>query len=63
MNTDISLPTRMREIAMRLADDHHNMRGRYEVAFEGDPKIIQPVVAVSVNRDGAKVLKSVRRPF
>lgn len=63
MNTDNSLPAKMRDIAVRLADDHDRMRGRYEVAFEGDPKIVQPVVAVSVNRDGAKVLMSVRRPF
>lgn len=63
VNTDNSLPARMKEIAGRLADDHHKMRGRYEVSFEGDPKIVQPVVAVSVNRPGASVLMSVRRPF
>jgi hypothetical protein len=63
LNTDNSLPARLREIAERLADDHDRMRGRYEVAFEGDPKIVQPVVAVAIVREGARVLMSVRRPF
>jgi hypothetical protein len=63
INTDNSLPGRMREIAERLADDHQKMRGRYEVAFEGDPLVAQPVVAVTMTRPGAKVLMSVRRPF
>jgi hypothetical protein len=63
INTDNSLPARLREIAGRLADDHDTMRGRYEVAFEGDPKIVQPVVAVAITREGARVLMSVRRPF
>jgi uncharacterized protein (DUF58 family) len=63
MNTDNSLPARMREIAERLADDHDKMRGRYEVAFEGDPKIVQPIVAVAITREGGRVLMSVRRPF
>jgi hypothetical protein len=63
INTDNSLPARMREIAERLADDHDKMRGRYEVAFEGDAKIVQPVVAVAMTRPDARVLMSVRRPF
>jgi hypothetical protein len=63
INTDNSLPARMREIAERLAADHDRMRGRYEVAFEGDPKIVQPVVAVALTREGGRVLMSVRRPF
>lgn len=63
INTDNSLPAKLQAIAEQLADDHFKMRGRYEVAFEGDPKIVQPVVAVTVNRDGATVLMSVRRPF
>jgi hypothetical protein len=63
LNTDNSLPARLREIAERLADDHLKMRGRYEIAFEGDPAIVQPVVAVAVTRQGARVLMSVRRPF
>ena len=53
----------MREIAERLAADHDKMRGRYEVAFEGDPFVIQPVVAVTLTREGGRVLTSVRRPF
>lgn len=63
INTDNSLSARLREIAERLAVDHDKMRGRYEVAFEGDPKIVQPVVAVAITRLGANVLMSVRRPF
>lgn len=63
INTDNSLSARMRDIAERLAADHDKMRGRYEVAFEGDPKIVQPVVAVALTRPGANVLMSVRRPF
>jgi hypothetical protein len=63
INTDNSLPAKLQAIAEELADDHFKMRGRYEVAFEGDPKIVQPVVAVAVNREGASVLMSVRRPF
>jgi hypothetical protein len=63
VNTDNGLPSRMREIAEQLAADHDRMRGRYEVAFEGDPKIVQPIVAVAISRPGASVLMSVRRPF
>ena len=63
INTDHSLPARMKEIAERLAEDHDKMRGRYEVAFEGDPFNVQPVVAVSLTREGGRVLMSVRRPF
>ena len=63
MNTDNSLPARLKQIAERLADDHQKMRGRFEVAFEGDPKVVQPVVAVALARDGGRVLMSVRRPF
>ena len=63
INTDNSLPAKLRSIAVQLGDDHHKMRGRYEVAFEGDPKVIQPVVAVTLTREGSKVLMSVRRPF
>jgi hypothetical protein len=63
MNTDNGLPARMKEIAEQLAADHAKMRGRYEVAFEGDPQIVQPVVAVAITRPDARVLMSVRRPF
>jgi len=63
LNTDNSLPKKLQEIAEQLADDHHKMRGRYEVAFEGNPRIAQPVVAVTITRPGAKVIMSVRRPF
>jgi len=63
LNTDNSLSRKMQQIAESLADDHDKMRGRYEVAFEGDPDITQPVVAVTITRPGARVLMSVRRPF
>jgi uncharacterized protein (DUF58 family) len=63
LNTDNSLPARMRAIAEHLAADHAMMQGRYEVAFEGDPKIVEPVVAVAISREGGRVLMSVRRPF
>jgi hypothetical protein len=63
INTDNSLPARLKEIAQRLGDDHANMANRYEVVYAGDPKIIGPVVNVSVTRDDARIQMSVRRPF
>jgi len=61
--TDTSLPDRLREIANRLADDHQRMMNRYEVAYAGDPKVLEPVIKVLVNRDGVQLQMSVRRPF
>ena len=61
--TDHSLPARLRDIADRLADDHQQMMTRYEVSFAGDAKALEPVVAVTVNRDDVRVQMSVRRPF
>ena len=61
--TDISLPDRLREIANRLADDHQRMMTRYEVAFAGDPTVIEPVIKVAVSRDDVQLQMSVRRPF
>ena len=61
--TDSSLPERLREIADRLADDHQRMMNRYEVAYAGDPKIVEPVIKVAVSRDDVQVQMSVRRPF
>ncbi len=61
--TDHSLPARLRDIADRLADDHQRMMTRYEVSFAGDAKALQPVVAVTVNRDDVRVQMSTRRPF
>jgi hypothetical protein len=39
------------------------MMTRYEVAFSGDAKAIEPVVNISVSRDDVRVRMSVRRPF
>jgi hypothetical protein len=61
--TDTSLPERLREIADRLADDHQRMMHRYEVAYAGDPKVLEPVVKVSIARDDVQLQMSVRRPF
>jgi hypothetical protein len=61
--TDTSLPDRLREIANRLADDHQRMMNRYEVAYTGDPKVLEPVIKVTVSRDDVQLQMSVRRPF
>ncbi len=62
--TDTSLPDRLREIANRLADDHQRMMNRYEVAYAGDPKVLEPVVKVTIGgRDDVQLQMSVRRPF
>ena len=61
--TEPSLPERLREIANRVADDHQRMMSRYEVAFAGDPKAIEPVIKVTVSRDDVQLQMSVRRPF
>ncbi|HUQ85996.1 MAG TPA: hypothetical protein VM096_00465 [Vicinamibacterales bacterium] len=61
--TDSSLPQRMRDIANRLADDHQRMMNRYEVAYAGDPKIVEPVIKVTISRDDIQLVMSVRRPF
>jgi hypothetical protein len=61
--TDTSLPDRLREIANRLADDHQRMMNRYEVAYAGDPQVLEPVIKVTVSRDDVQLQMSVRRPF
>lgn len=63
INTEHSLPVRLRDIANRLADDHQRMMSRYEVAYAGDPKALEPVVKVTVSRDDVQLQMSVRRPF
>jgi Mg-chelatase subunit ChlD len=63
INTDNSLPERMKAIAARLADDHQQMRNRYEVEFAGDAKVLVPVVEVAVTRVGVELEMSPRRPF
>ena len=63
LNTDNSLPERLREIAERLDIDHRVMMNRYEIAFAGDPAIATPVVNVTVSRDDVRLQMSTRRPF
>jgi hypothetical protein len=63
INTDSSLPERMKGIATRLADDHQQMLNRYEVEFTGDAKVLVPVVEVAVTRAGVELEMSPRRPF
>jgi hypothetical protein len=63
INTDYSLPERLKGIAERLAADHHTMVNKYEVEFSGDARLLQPVINVAVTRDGVQVEMSPRRPF
>ena len=63
INTDNSLPARLKDIAERLDSDHRVMMNRYEVAYEGDPAILAPVVQVAASRDDVRLKMSVRRPF
>lgn len=61
--TDHSLPERLRDIANRIADDHQQMMRRYEISYAGDAKAVQPMVNVTVSRDGVQLQMSARRPF
>jgi hypothetical protein len=64
INTEMSLPARMKDIAERIDIDHRVMMTRYEIAYEGDPKQLAPVVEVSVpSRDDVRLKMSPRRPF
>ena len=61
---DSSLPTRLKDIANRLADDHQIMMRRYEIAYAGDAKAVQPIVNVTLTgRDDVRLKMSARRPF
>ncbi|MEO7158047.1 MAG: hypothetical protein ABI039_10815 [Vicinamibacterales bacterium] len=60
---DSGLPERLTAIARRLAEDHLQMRDRYEVEFTGEAKAVQATVNVSVTRDGVMLDMSARRPF
>jgi hypothetical protein len=60
---DSGLPERMKDIAQRLADDHHVMVDRYELEFTGDPKLLQPTIRVDASRPGVRLQMSPRRPF
>jgi hypothetical protein len=63
MNTDNSLPERMRDIAERLDIDHRVMMNRYVITYAGDPKLVTPIVNVGVTRDDVRLQMSARRPF
>ena len=63
VNTDTSLPERLRDIAERLDIDHRVMMNRYQIAYAGDSAIAAPVVSVTVSREDVRVQMSVRRPF
>lgn len=63
LNTEPSLPDRMREIAERLDIDHRIMMNRYEIAYAGNPTLTGPVVNVDVSRDDVRLQMSPRRPF
>jgi hypothetical protein len=63
INTESSLPARLKDIANRLADDHQRMMTRYQISYAGDSKVMQPTVNVASSRDGVQLQMSVRRPF
>lgn len=63
VNTDYSLPERLREIAERLDIDHRLMMNRYEVAYASDPSVTTPFVNITVSRDDVRLQMSPRRPF
>lgn len=63
INTDTTLPERLTAIAARLAADHGQMANTFEVEFIGDAKAAQPIVNVTVSRDGVQLEMSARRPF
>ena len=60
---DSGLPDRLAAIARRLAEDHLQMRDRYEVEFAGDTKMSKAIVNVGVSRPGVALDMSARRPF
>lgn len=60
---DSALPDKLKSIAQRVVDDHHQMEERYEVEFSGDRALQRPEISVGVTRDGVTVQMSPRRPF
>ena len=60
---DSGLPERLTAIAQRLAEDHLQMRDRYEVEFAGDARDPQATIKISVIRPDVLVEMSPRRPF
>ena len=63
LNTDNSLPERMRDIAERLDIDHRTMMNRYQVTYAGDPAVTAPFVNITTSRDDVRLQMSARRPF
>lgn len=63
ITTDFTLAEKLKGIAERLAMDHARMEDSYEIEFEGDARVLQPLVVVNVKRDGVRVEMSARRPF
>lgn len=60
---DSALPDKLRSVAQRVVDDHHQMADRYEVEFSSEVSAQVPTVEVRTSRDGVRVLMSPRRPF
>lgn len=63
INTDTSLPEQLAAIARRIAADHEQMANTFEIEFIGDARLAQPMVNVTVSRDGVQLEMSARRPF
>lgn len=63
INTDTTLPERVKAMAERLAADHQKMVNKYEVDFAGDARLVQPIVNVVIKREGVQLAMSPRRPF
>ena len=63
INTDTTLPERVRAIAERVVADHQKMANKYEVEFTGDIRMVQPIINVSATREGVQLEMSGRRPF
>lgn len=60
---DSALPDKLKSIAQRVVDDHHQMEEKYEVEFSGDQTLQRAEISVGVTRPGVTVQMSPRRPF
>lgn len=63
INTEATLVDRVTAMAKRVAADHQQMANTFEVEFIGDPRMVQPMVNVTVSRDNVQLEMSARRPF
>ena len=50
INTDTTLPERLAAMAKRIVADHQQMANAFEVEFIGDPKMVQPMLIVTMTR-------------